>query len=235
MQLLRLNKYLKDTGVCSRRGADEFILKGYIQVNGKVVTELGVKINPLVDKVTVLPELNQAIAQFRYILLNKPIGYVCTKSNIDGLNIFSLVPPIDKLTYAGRLDKDSHGLIILSNDGKFVYAVASGEYAKEYIVRVNKPISRNFLIQQGNGSIKLDGRMVKPCQVELIDEFTYRIILVEGINRQIRRMAENQGYRVTDLKRVRIAEITDSNLPPGKWRELSVKEIKLHSNRLDSQ
>ena len=226
MELVRLNKYLKDIGICSRRSADEFIAKGYIQVNGEVVTELGLKINPLLDKVTILPELNHAIAQFRYILLNKPIGYVCTKSNIDGMNIFSLLPPIDKLTYAGRLDKDSHGLIILSNDGKFVYSVASGEFAKEYIVRVNKPISRNFLIQQGNGSIKLDGRMVRSCQVELVDEFTYRIILVEGINRQIRRMAENQGYRVTDLKRVRIEKINDSGLLPGKWRELTANEIK---------
>lgn len=215
-------------GICSRRSADEFIAKGLVLVNGIVINQLGVKINPEVDKITVLPELVEEIANFRYILLYKPIGYVCTKSHLDGKNIFSLLPDIRNLTYAGRLDKDSHGLIILSNDGKFVYLVAGSEFAKEkeYIVKVNKPITKNYLFWQSNGMIKLDGKLVKKALVKLIDDFTYSITLEEGINRQIRRMAENQGYNVVDLKRIRIGTVTDVNLKPGQWRNLTVNEIE---------
>jgi 23S rRNA pseudouridine2604 synthase len=223
--MIRLNKHLKDLGICSRRQADEFITNGYILVNGKIVTKLGLKVDPLCDIVTVSPRLNQVIADFRYILLNKPIGYVCSKSTLDGKNIFELLPNIKNLTYAGRLDKDSHGLIILSNDGKFVYKVAASDFPKEYIVRVNKPITNNFLLQLSNGSIRLDNKQLKPAITDKIDDFTYRIILNEGVNRQIRRMAENQGYEVVDLKRVSINQITDSILKPGAWRELSQEEI----------
>lgn len=228
METVRLNKHLKDLGICSRRKADEFIAKGYIKVNGEVVTELGFRVDPEADKIELLPQLEEEKSKFRYILLNKPRGYVCTKSTIDGENIFSLLPKVEGLTYAGRLDKDSHGLIIVSNDGKFVYAVAGNEFAteKEYIVRVNKDLTENFLEQQANGSIKLDGRFVKPAQVEQINPIVYKIVLVEGINRQIRRMAENQGYWVEDLKRVRIGNVTNKDLKLGEWRDLSEDEIK---------
>lgn len=229
MSPVRLNKYLKDLGICSRRKADEFIEKGYIKVNGTVVTELGFKINPDTDKLEVSPELDEEKSQFRYILLNKPIGYVCSKSDLDGRNIFELLPEIDGLTYAGRLDKDSSGLIILSNDGKFVYSVAGSEFEreKEYIVRVNKPITNNYLYYQSNGLIKLDGKQVKPAKVKSINEDSYQIIIKEGMNRQIRRMAENQGYKVVSLTRVRIDKITDANLGLGEWRNLTEAEIKL--------
>lgn len=229
LEPVRLNKHLKDLGICSRRKADEFISKGYIEVNGKIVTELGFKVSPQTDIIKVLSQVEQEITQFRYLLLNKPRGYVCTKSDIDGENIFALVPAIENLTYAGRLDKDSYGLIILSNDGKFVYSIAGSDFAKEkeYIVTVNKEITRNFLIQQSNGSIRLDGKMVQKAKVELINNYTYRIILKEGINRQIRRMAENQGYKVIDLKRVRIDQVTDANLAIGQWRDLLSNEINL--------
>ena len=225
--LIRLNKYLKDMNICSRRKADDFIAKGYVKVNGVVVSELGYKIDPMVDNVEILPELINEKEQFTYILLNKPIGYVCSKSGIDGKSIFELLPKIKDITYSGRLDKDSQGLLILSNDGKFVYRVSGSEFKleKEYIVRVDKPLTANFLEMQRNGSIKLDSKRVRPAKVTQINETTYKIILTEGINRQIRRMALNQGYKVINLTRVRIGHIQDKFLKIGMWRNLTKEEI----------
>lgn len=225
-ELVRLNKYLKDQNICSRRKADEFIAQGYIKVNGDVVTELGLKIDPLKDKVEVLPQVENIKSEFKYILLNKPKGYVCSNSQDEGQTIFELVPP--GLSYAGRLDKDSRGLLILSDDGQFVYKIMSCEshLEKEYIVRVNKPITENFLTSLSNGSIVLDGKMLRKTQIRQINDCVYSITLTEGINRQIRRMAENQGYRVVDLERVRIGNIRDRKLSKGAWRNLTQNEIQ---------
>lgn len=228
MELVRLNKYLKDMDICSRRKADEFIAKGHIKVNGKIITELGYKVDPAQDKVEVLSGVEEEKSQFRYIVLNKPKGYVCSKNSSDGKLIFELLPEIKDLTYAGRLDKDSHGLVILSNDGKFVYKVCGAEFAKEkeYIVRVNKPLTREYLLAQSSGSLILDGKKLRKAQVKQIGENVYKIILTEGVNRQLRRMAELCDYRVIDLKRIRVGSITDNGLHPGEWRELSLDEIK---------
>lgn len=227
-ELVRLNKYLKDRDICSRRKADDFITRGYIKVNGVVVTELGYKVNPSIDKVEILPAVKEEKQQFRYLVLNKPKGYVCSKSRADGKPIFELLPKIKELTYAGRLDKESHGLVILSNDGKFVYKVFGAEFAKEkeYIVRVNRPLTREYLETQANGTIILDGKQLKPAKVRQIGSYVYKIILNEGVNRQLRRMAEFCGYKVTDLKRIRIDNVTDANLAVGSWRDLSAGEIK---------
>lgn len=232
MAWVRLNKHLKDIGICSRRKADEFIASGLIKVNGDIITELGFKINPAIDKLEVLPGVAAEKAKFRYILLNKPCGYVCSKSELDGKTIFELLPEINGLTYAGRLDKDSSGLIILSNDGKFVYNVAGSEFAreKEYVVRVNKPVTQNYLYYQSNGLIKLDGKQIKPAKLTRIDDFSYHIVLKEGMNRQIRRMAENQGYKVLELERIRIEHLHDVSLKIGTWRDLSEIEIKYFKN-----
>ncbi len=229
MSEVRLNKYLKDNNICSRRKADEFIALGYIKVNGAVVTELGYKVNPKLDNIEIAPALFQEKAQFRYLLLNKPQGYVCSKSDVEGKTIFELVPAIKDLTYVGRLDKESHGLILLSNDGQFVYAMMGNVFhkEKEYIVTVNKPLTANFIKQQGNGSIRLDNKQVRPARVKMLNEFTYKIIITEGINHQIRRMAENQGYKVVDLKRTRIGNIVDRTLALGAWRDLTLDEIAL--------
>lgn len=228
MELVRLNKYLKDQDICSRRKADEFIAKGYIKVNGQIITELGFKLNPLLDKVELSPELTLEKQQFRYIVLNKPKGYVCSKNREDGKPIFDLLPIVKDLTYAGRLDKDSHGLVILSNDGKFVYKVFGAEFAKqkEYIVRVNKAVTAEYLAKQANGSIELDGKLLRPAQVKQIGTHAYKITLTEGVNRQLRRMAEVCDYRVVDLKRIRIDNIGDRGLETGEWRELTTGEIK---------
>ena len=228
MELIRLNKYLKDVGICSRRKADEFIANGYIKVNGQIVTELGFKINPELDKVEVLPEVKAIVDEFKYIVLNKPKGYVCSNSKLDGKTIFELVPEIKGLAYAGRLDKDSQGLIILSNDGKFVYNVAGKEFdcEKEYLVRVDRIVTKEYLEQQSCGNIRLDGKAVRKAKVEYVSEYLYKITLTEGMNRQVRRMAENQGYKVTGLKRIRVGIVKDYNLPLGKWRELTLDEVR---------
>ena len=228
MELVRLNKYLKDQDICSRRKADEFIAKGYIKVNGQIITELGFKLNPLLDKVELSPELTLEKQQFRYIVLNKPKGYVCSKNREDGKPIFDLLPVVKDLTYAGRLDKDSQGLVILSNDGKFVYKVFGAEFAKqkEYIVRVKKAVTAEYLAKQANGSIELDGKLLRPAQVKQIGTHAYKITLTEGVNRQLRRMAEVCDYRVVDLKRIRIDNIGDRGLETGEWRELTAGEIK---------
>lgn len=227
MELVRLNKYLKDQGLCSRRKADDFIAKGFVTLNGVVVTELGVRVNPLTDKVKVLPELHAETSNFKYLLLNKPVGYVCSRNKEEGKSIFELLPNIEGLSYAGRLDKDSHGLVILSNDGKFTYKTFGAEFAKEkeYIVKVNKPIDSEYIRKQSDGCIRLDGKQIRRAKVVQINDFTYSITLTEGINRQIRRMAEELGYRVLDLKRIRIEKITDDGLAVGLYRELTVAEI----------
>lgn len=233
MELVRLNKYLKDLDLCSRRKADEFIIKGYVKINGSVITELGFKVNPALDKVEILPALQAEKEQFSYIVLNKPKGYVCSKSRKDGKPIFDLLPKIPDLTYAGRLDKNSHGLVILSNDGKFVYKVFAAEFAKEkeYVVRVNKPLTAEYLAKQANGSIILDGKQLRMAKLKQISDHVYKITLTEGINRQIRRMAEELDYKVIDLKRIRIANISDKDLPLGKWRNLTKAEIQYLMNK----
>lgn len=227
MELIRLNKYLKGNDICSRRKADEFIAKGYVKLNGVVVTELGIKVNPEIDKIEILPELTVETSNFRYIVLNKPKGYVCSRNKADGKPIFELLPKIDDLSYAGRLDKDSHGLVILSNDGKFVYKVFGAEFAKEkeYIVRVNKSVTPEYLEKQSNGSIVLDDKKLRTAKIKQVGFNVYKMTLTEGVNRQIRRMAEMCDYRVVDLKRIRIDNIHDRGLETGQWRELTAEEI----------
>jgi pseudouridine synthase len=226
--LVRINKYLKDTGLCSRRMAETFIMKGYISINGNIVTNLALKINPEIDKIEISPLAYQETKEFVYILLNKPKGYVCSKNPQDGKLVFELIPKIEGLTYAGRLDKDSHGLIVLSNDGKFVYKLSGSEFCKEkeYIVRVNKPITAEYLQKQSNGSLIIDGKQIKPAKVKQINSNVYKIILTEGINRQIRKMASAMDYNVIDLKRIRIDILNDNNIKLGKWRYINQNEIE---------
>ncbi len=230
MDLIRLNKHLKDIGLCSRRKADEFIANGFIKINGTVICELGYKINPLTDVVTVSDDAHQVIDKFVYIVLNKPIGYVCSRDKEEGDTIYDLLPNDmkDDLAYAGRLDKDSSGLVILSNNGKFVYSVFNKleECEKEYLVTVNKPIHDEYLYQQSHGLIRLDGKAVRRAKVWQTGIKSYGMILTEGMNRQIRRMAENQGYVVTKLKRVRVGCVTDHGLDLGTWRFLTKEEIE---------
>ncbi len=179
------------------------------------------------DKVDLSDKLQQEKDEFVYLVLNKPKGYVCSNSRRDGKPIFDLLPNVDNLSYAGRLDKESHGLVILSTDGKFVYKVFGAEFAKEkeYIVRVDKPVTKEYLKKQSDGSIILDEKKLRRAKVQQIGSHVYKITLTEGVNRQLRRMAEVCDYKVTDLKRIRIGGVYDKDLPLGKWRNLTKDEI----------
>jgi len=221
-----MNKYISAHFGVSRRKADEWIEKGYVVLNGKKVSEQGLQVEDG-DRVEIIEEGLEEKKEFKYFLLNKPEGYVCTKSQDEGKNIFELLPPIPNLAYAGRLDKDSHGLIIVSNDGKFVYKVAGSEHekTKTYEVKVDMPITDFDLDIMQNGML-IGGKMTKEARVERVNISKFTIELKEGINRQIRRMCRTLGYHVRDLKRIDIHGISDDTLSEGYWRELTQDEIK---------
>ena len=231
----RINKYLSEAGYCSRRAADKLILAGRVTING-TTAELGSKVDlndlVLVDGKSIIKKDDNYV----YIAFNKPIGIVCTtdtkaeKDNIiDYINFPIRIFPI------GRLDKPSEGLILLTNDGDIVNKIlrARNNHQKEYVVRVNRPISQEFVRKMRAGVPILD-TVTQPCTVEQVDKFTFRIILTQGLNRQIRRMCEYLGYDVTKLKRIRIMNI-HLDLPAGKWRNLTATELnKLNALLADS-
>ena len=222
---IRLNKYLKDLGYGSRRKCEEYIKKGFVKLNGKIVTELATKVIPGKDEIVVSDEILAEKNKFVYILLNKPVGYVTTKSVEEGKTVFELLPDIEGLTYAGRLDKESEGLLVFSNDGEFIYRVASSENEKEkeYLVVCNKEITDGMLHKMRAG-MQIDGKKTKPAKVFRVDEKSFRIILTEGINRQIRKMVRKVGAGVEMLKRIRIANIKNNIPEVGKWRYLTEEE-----------
>ena len=231
----RINKYLSEAGYCSRRAADKLILAGRVTING-TTAELGSKVDlndlVLVDGKSIIKKDDNYV----YIAFNKPIGIVCTtdtkaeKDNIiDYINFPIRIFPI------GRLDKPSEGLILLTNDGDIVNKIlrARNNHQKEYVVRVNRPISQEFVRKMSSGVPILD-TVTQPCTVEKLDKFTFRIILTQGLNRQIRRMCEYLGYEVTKLKRIRIMNI-HLDLPVGNWRNLTAIELnKLNALLSDS-
>ncbi|MAR68131.1 MAG: 23S rRNA pseudouridine(2604) synthase RluF [Crocinitomicaceae bacterium] len=231
----RINKYLSEAGYCSRRAADKLILAGRVTING-TTAELGSKVDlndlVLVDGKSIIKKDDNYV----YIAFNKPIGIVCTtdtkaeKDNIiDYINFPIRIFPI------GRLDKPSEGLILLTNDGDIVNKIlrARNNHQKEYVVRVNRPISQDFVRKMSSGIPILD-TVTQPCTVEKVNKFTFRIILTQGLNRQIRRMCEYLGYDVTKLKRIRIMNI-HLDLPVGKWRNLTATELnKLNALLADS-
>jgi len=221
---IRLNKFISDTGLCSRREADKLIEQGKVQINGKI-PELGTKVSPG-DKVTVNGKLLEAKNPTVYIALNKPVGITCTtERHIEG-NIIDFVKHSERIFPIGRLDKPSQGLIFLTNDGNIVNKIlrAGNNHEKEYVVTVNKQITEEFIQKMANGIPILD-TITKKCFVKQEGKTTFRIILTQGLNRQIRRMCEFLGYEVTKLNRVRIMNISLQNLPVGEWRNLTEKEI----------
>lgn len=222
---IRLNKYMSETGICSRREADRYIELGRVTVDG-VKAIPGIK----VSKGQVVKLDGKSISkeeEMIYIALNKPVGITCTTDrNIKG-NIVDFVSHEKRIFHIGRLDKDSEGLILLTNDGDIVNKIlrAGNHHDKEYIVTVNKPINDEFIKRMGNG-IKILGKITKKCPVNKEGEKTFRIILTEGMNRQIRRMCEALGYKVTKLKRIRIMNIKLGKLKIGEWRNLTNEELK---------
>lgn len=223
MEQMRLNKYLSDAGVCSRREADHLTEQGLVTVNGQTAV-LGMKIDP---EARVCVRGKKVKRQERKVLLafHKPAGIVCTAEKREKNNVIDFINYPIRIFPVGRLDKDSTGLLLMTNDGELVNKImrAGNYHEKEYIVKVNRPINREFCKKMEAGVPILD-TVTRPCQVEKLDDNTFRIILTQGLNRQIRRMCEALGYRVISLERVRIMNILLGDLREGSYREISGKE-----------
>ena len=224
----RLNKYISDTGLCSRREADKLIEQKRVTVNNKP-PELGTKIGSG-DIVKVDGKVVGAVAKDKsdrvYIVYNKPIGITCTTERHVKGNIIDAIGHKERIFPVGRLDKPSEGLIILTSDGDIVNKILRAENAhdKEYEVTVNQPISERFVKRMARG-VPILGTVTKPCIVKPTGKNKFTIILTQGLNRQIRRMCEFLGFEVTKLKRTRIMHLELKNLRPGQWRNLTEKEL----------
>lgn len=225
-KLTRLNKYLSEVGYCSRRKADELIAAGHVTING-LVPEMGTKVKTG-DEVRVNGKLISPPKKddFVYLAFNKPVGIVCTTdTGVEKDNIIDFINYPKRIFPIGRLDKPSEGLIFLTNDGDIVNKIlrSKNNHEKEYIVTVNQPITRDFIKKMSSGVPILD-TVTLPCKVEMINRNTFKIILKQGLNRQIRRMCEFLNYRVTKLKRVRIMNV-GLDMPVGRYRHLSSDEL----------
>ncbi len=227
MTLMRLQKYLSSAGICSRRQGEEYIKKGLVKVNGEVVTILGTKVEPEIDLIEISDQVVEAEQKRVYIALNKPKGYVTSckqpgeKIVLDLLNISERVYPV------GRLDKESSGLLLLTNNGRVhnMLSHPSFEHEKEYEVTSEKPISDGSLLKMEKGLPMMETK-TRPAIIKRISSRRFRITLKEGKNRQIRRMVRKVGNRVAKLKRIRISNIKLGKLPEGEWRYLTKKEKK---------
>lgn len=224
-QAVRINKYLSEIGYCSRRAADKLIQEERITVNGKPV-EMGLKVTPS-DEIAVDGILvDQAGDKPVYIAFNKPVGIVCTTdTRVEKDNIIDYINFPTRIFPIGRLDKPSEGLIFLTNDGDIVNKIlrARNQHEKEYVVTVNRPITEEFIQKMAAGVPILD-TVTRPCKVKQTHKKEFRIILTQGLNRQIRRMCEYLDYRVVTLKRVRIMNVS-LDVGKGKWRHLTKKEM----------
>jgi 23S rRNA pseudouridine2604 synthase len=221
---ISLNKYISDSGFCSRREADKYIEECRVTINGKDAHK-GNRVQEG-DDVRIDGEPLRKKKTAVYILLNKPKGVTCTTDTTDKSNIISFMNYKTRIFPIGRLDKLSEGLIFLTNDGDIVNKIlrAGNGHEKEYVVTVDKPIDQAFINQMRNG-VKILGTVTKKCFVKQEGDLRFRIILTQGLNRQIRRMCETLGYRVTSLKRTRIMNITLGGLAAGKWRYFTPAEI----------
>ena len=223
---VRINKYLSEQGYCSRRAADKLIEKGRVTVNG-AVPEMGTKVAPG-DEVRVDGKLIAAKkAKHVYLAFHKPVGIVCTTdTRVEKDNIIDYIGYPERIFPVGRLDKPSEGLILLTNDGDIVNKIlrARNNHEKEYLVTVNRPVTREFVNAMAGGVPILD-TVTRKCFVEQTGKNTFRIILTQGLNRQIRRMCEYLDYRVVKLKRVRIMNIK-LDMPLGTWRHLTSAELR---------
>ena len=223
---IRINKYLSEVGYCSRRVADRLIEEGKVTINGEI-PEIGTKVEEG-DQVKVKGESIEKLSKQKkiYIAFNKPVGIVCTTdSRVEPNNIIDFIKYPKRIFPIGRLDKPSEGLIFLTNDGDIVNKIlrTRNNHEKEYIVSVNRPINRDFIYRMSNGVEILD-TITKNCLVEILGPKKFKIILTQGLNRQIRRMCESLGYKVSSLKRVRIMNIK-LDIPTGKYRELTNQEL----------
>ncbi|MEG0281168.1 MAG: 23S rRNA pseudouridine(2604) synthase RluF [Morganella sp. (in: enterobacteria)] len=223
---VRLNKYISESGICSRRDADRYIEQGLVIINGKRAA-IGSQVM-LGDVVKVNGQLIEAREQDNLVLiaLNKPVGIVSTTEAGEKNNIVDFVNHSARVFPIGRLDKDSQGLIFLTNHGDLVNKIlrAGNDHQKEYVVTVNKPVTDEFISGMSAG-VPILGTVTKKCKVKQEAPFAFRITLVQGLNRQIRRMCEHFGYEVTKLERVRIMNVSLTGLPVGEWRDLTDDEL----------
>ncbi len=227
---VRLNKYLSESGICSRRKADILIDQGRVLINGKIA-HMGDRVSDQ-DIVTVEGQTVQRIQEKRILAFYKPRGLVCSANGQGAQTVEAYMQYPIPLYYVGRLDKDSEGLLLLTNDGELANRISKARYGheKEYLVRVNRPVTGQFLKRMSEGVRILD-TVTRPCKVRQTGEKEFSIILTQGLNRQIRRMCEACGYYVRRLKRVRVVNITLENLEPGQYRELTATEVE-HLKRL---
>lgn len=227
---IRLNKYISETGICSRREADKMIEMGRVKINGTAAL-MGTKVLPG-DKVTLDGKTLSNRSKTVYLALHKPKGITCTTEKKIKGNIVDFVDFPQRIFPIGRLDKDSEGLIFLTNDGDIVNKIlrAGNNHEKEYIVTVDKPVTQEFISNMCSGVRILD-TVTKPCKVKRLSKNVFNIILTQGLNRQIRRMCEALGYNVVRLVRVRIMNVKLGSLPVGKWRYLTETEL-MEINRL---
>lgn len=226
--MVRLNKYLAQCGVCSRRDADKLIEQGKVLVNGQIAMT-GQQIEET-DTVQVGKKILQGKRDCKVLAFYKPVGVTCTERDPHAeKKIMDMIHYPERLTYAGRLDKDSEGLILLTNDGELINAMMRGanRHEKEYIVKTEKEITPDFLEKMKKGIyLKELDITTRECEIERVGKFTFRIILTQGVNRQIRRMCEACGMKVKTLKRIRVMNILLGDLKPGKWREVTGTELE---------
>jgi 23S rRNA pseudouridine2604 synthase len=228
---MRLNKHIAETGFCSRREADRLIAEKRVTLNGKS-TGIGSQVEEgdevRIDGQPLLARrAASATRKHVYIALNKPVGVTCTTETAVGGNIIDFVDHRERIFPVGRLDKDSEGLILLTSNGDIVNEILRSEnrHEKEYLVGVNKPVTQEFLTGMSRG-VRIHHQMTKPCKATRLAKFGFRIVLTQGLNRQIRLMADAFGYRVTQLRRVRIVNIKLGVLKVGQWRNLTDAELR---------
>ncbi|MCI8557376.1 MAG: pseudouridine synthase [Lachnospiraceae bacterium] len=235
MEEIRLNKFLSEAGVCSRREADRMIEEGRITVDGKKA-ETGMRVRPDQEIKVGKKVISMSREEEVLLAVYKPPGVICTTDRREKRNIVDYVGYPTRIYPIGRLDKDSEGLILMTNIGGLVNKMmrAANYHEKEYLVTVHKPVTEAFLERMAKGvrirkeekgEVLLDA-MTRPCQVEKLGKYSFRIILTQGLNRQIRRMCEALGYQVTHLKRVRVLNIELKGMHPGTWRKVTDKELK---------
>lgn len=225
---IRINKYLASCGICSRRGADELLAKGLVTINGKIAG-MGESVSDddlimVQGKTVTQPQKHVVLAYY------KPVGVVCTEKDKHAKrDVIREIGYNQRITYAGRLDKDSEGLLIMTDDGDLIDAMmrSANKHEKEYIVRVDKELKQDDIDSLKKGIyLKEIEQKTRPCEIEIIGKYTMRIVLTQGLNRQIRRMCAEKNYKVLSLKRIRIMNVFLADLKPGKYRELDQNELK---------
>lgn len=228
MEQIRLNKYLASCGVCSRREADRLIEQGRVKVNGEPA-QMGQTVTSQ-DEITVNKKLIQARRKTVVLAYYKPIGVVCTeKDKHADKKVTDMIQYPLRVTYAGRLDKDSEGLLLLTNDGDLINAMMRGanHHEKEYVVKVDKKITPAFLSDMAKGVYLKELELTtRACEIREIGPYTFQMILTQGVNRQIRRMCQTLGYQVKSLKRIRVMSVSLGDLKPGEYRQLDEEDLE---------